>query len=241
MAADFGIHQPHMPMTRKPGTDAPATVCVAVFERNALLREVLTQLIPALGPYTLSLVTDDADTFQAHLKSDPAIRIAVLGVVGDEDAGCALLLRVRKECPAVANLVLGFSPKRASTDRAVVGGAACVLCNTAGSKELGKALAKLSEPGGTCFDHSVQELYRPTQGDPAAKQQADRPALPPTAMRVLKLLLKPGGAVYKEVAALLGMEMSTFHTHRRALFKKFGVHHYQELVDKARVLGFHLY
>lgn len=239
MPAVFGLHRRHLPLARKPDMDAPATVHVAVFERNALLRELLTRLIPALGPYTLALVTDNAEAFEAHLKSEPAMRIAVVGVVGDEDAGCALLLRVRKACPAVATLVLGFSPKRASTDRAVNGGAASVLCNTACSRVLGTALERLSVPGGTYFDHLVQELYRPARKDTPEKP-AEGPRISDAELRVLKALLKPGGASDKEIAQLLDLELPTVRTHLRHLYKAFDVSGRQALIDKARSLGYHL-
>ena len=239
MAVAFCHHRPHMPMASKPDTDGPATARVAVFERNALLREMLTEIIPALGPYTLSMVTEDADAFVAHLKSDPAIRIAVLGVVGDEDAGCALLLRIRKECPAVGNLVLGSTPQRASTDRAVNGGAAGVLCNTACSKELGKALAKLSVPGGTYFDHLVRELYRPASKG-GGEKALEGPRISDAEMRVLRALLKPGGAADKELAQLLDLEVPTVRTHLRHLSKAFDVRGRQALIDTARSLGYHL-
>jgi DNA-binding NarL/FixJ family response regulator len=216
-----------------------ATIGIAVFERNALFRELLTGLIPTLGPCTLSLLTDDADAFEAHLKSTPAIRIAVLGVVGDEDAGCALLLRVRKAYPAIATLVLGFTPKRASTDRAVNGGAACVLCNTACSLELGKALAELSVPGGTYLDHVVQEIYRPARKETPEKP-IEGPVISEAEMRVLKALLKPGGASDKELATLLDVGVTTVRSHLRKLYKALDVSGRQALIDKARSMGYHL-
>lgn len=228
-----------MTLPREPDTDSPVTVHIAVFERNVLFRELLTRLIPSLGPYTLSIVTSDAEAFEAHLKSDPSIRIAVLGVVGDEDAGCALLLRVRKAYPDVGVLVLGFCPKRASTDRAVNGGAASVLCNSACSQVLGTALAKLSVPGGTYFDHLVRELYRPTSKGPAEKP-AEGPRISDAELRVLKALLKPGGASDKEIAQLLDLELSTVRTHLRNLYKAFDVSGRQALIDKARSLGYHI-
>ena len=228
-----------MTLPRVPDTDSPATVHIAVFERNVLFRELLTQLIPTLGPYTLSVVTGDAEAFEAHLKSDPSIRIALLGVVGDEDAGCALLLRVRNVCPDVGVLVLGFGPKRASTDRAVNGGAASVLCNSACSRVLGTALGKLSVPGGTYFDHLVQELYRPA-GKGAGEKPAEGPRISEAELRVLKAVLKPGVASDKEIAQLLDLELPTVRTHLRKLYKAFEVSGRQALIDKARSLGYHI-
>lgn len=103
--------------------DKRASVRIALFERNTITRQALTDLIPSLGPYTLVVDTDDAVAFKAGVKGGGDIAIAALGVVGDEEAGCAPLLWMRKYLPGARNLVLGFTPMKPSTERAVNGGA----------------------------------------------------------------------------------------------------------------------
>jgi DNA-binding NarL/FixJ family response regulator len=215
---------------------------VALFEKHELLRQLLSDIITSAGRYELVVATADVNEFKAQVEACADIAIAVLGVVGDEDGGCGLLLWLRKLRPAVRNLVLGLEAKQARTERAVNGGAACVLCNRAGPKEVGTALEKLSVPGGTYFDHLVQEVYRPAA--PAANGTARKPAEEPTVsdaeMRVLKVVLKPGAATDKEIAQLLDLSPATVRSHLRRLYEAFGVSGRQGLIDKARSQGYHL-
>jgi DNA-binding NarL/FixJ family response regulator len=244
-AAVIGFPSPCQRASLRPQTAGSAAmegtvrVRVALFEAHGLMLPHLEAIIPTLGPYELVLATGDALFFRQRVSDCGHLDIAVLSVLGAEEACCALMQELSRERPEVRMLVLSVAARQPSTERVVHNGAACVLCAADGRQELATALQKLSVPGSTYFDRLVLELYRPASKG-AAVELAERPPVSDAEMRVLKVVLKPGAAADKEIAQLLDLSLATVRTHLRHLYEAFGVSGRQGLIDKARSWGYHL-
>ena len=63
------------------------------------------------------------------------------------------------------------------------------------------------------------------------------PDLGPSQLAFMVLLCHRTGYTYQEIAAHMGVELSTVHTHRRRLFERFGVDSKRELVELGRKWG----
>jgi len=219
--------------------DGNGRVRVVLFEAHELMRPHLEAMIPTLGPYDLVFATGDAAVFRQRMQDCGPFDIAVLSVLGAEEACCALMRELTRERPTVRKLVLSVTARQTSTERVVQNGAACVLCAGDGRGELAMALEKLSVPGSSYFDRLVLALYG-SAGKASDEQPAERPRISDAEMRVLKVVLKPGGAADKDIAQLLDLKITTVRSHLQHLYEAFDVGGRQALIDKARSLGYHL-
>lgn len=159
--------------------------------------------------------------------------IAILDVGMPELDGLEATRQLNKIAPKTRIIILTMHDSMLMVKRALESGARAYVLKSDLTKYLTEAVQRVSE-GKTFLTPQVSEIvFREFTKTEIATMRACKPGPQPTPREVEIIRLLAGGEANKEIAARLGITVSTVETHRAKIFFKLGVHSVAQLIHYA--------
>ena len=174
----------------------------------------------------------DAVRLAADLQPDIAVVDVSMPHLNGVDAVAQMSARV----PNLKVLMLSMYSDEATVGRALRAGARGYLLKDSADTDLVRAVASVAA-GETFFSPSIVTRILSEYVDHTSERSVDDPLdrLSPREREVFQLVTE--GHTNRQMAALLGVRMSTVETHRAHILEKLGLHNTAELVRFAAQRG----
>lgn len=190
---------------------------VVIADDHELIREGVKKIIRSSRKMRIAGEAADIEqTLQLASTQEPDIIVLDISLPGIDDLKG--LEMVRERCPAVPVLILSMYPEERYAVRALKAGASGYITKSMAAEELPKAIDKILS-GGVYVSPHLAELL-------ALEAQQPSRALPHERLteRELQVLTMLASALQvKQVAAELGISISSVNTYRSRIFYKTGM------------------
>jgi DNA-binding NarL/FixJ family response regulator len=225
-----------------PTTRSPAVVSVALVEDDAGMRGRLSAAIGAEPSLRLAFAEATATGLLARLAGEPVdVLLVDLGL--PDGSGLALIRRCRAVWPACAVMVITMFGDETTMRAAFAAGASGYLLKDGTLADLAAAVLSLHAGGSPMSPLIARQLltdWRRTASQSGAADDAVTTSsrvetLSPREAQVLEKIAR--GFTYGEIAADLGVALSTVQSHVKHLYTKLDVRNKTEAVLEARQLG----
>ena len=197
---------------------------VVIVDDHELIREGVKKIIRSS---TGMQVVGEAGAFSAAVLEIERTKpdLVVLDISLPDRSGIQGITDMRQQFPSLPVLVLSMYPEERYALRAIKAGAAGFITKTMAAEELVRAIGKVME-GGNYISASVAELL-------ARSVRQSRPwpgpeHLTPRELQVTTLL--GAGKTPKQVAAELGISISSVNTYRARIFEKLEIGNDRQLI-----------
>jgi DNA-binding NarL/FixJ family response regulator len=190
---------------------------LVIADDHELIREGVKKIIrSAAGLRVVGEAADLAQTVALVEQHQPDLVVLDISLPGHE--GLEGLAELRRRFPQQRIVMLSMYSEERFALAALKAGAAGYITKTMAAEELVKAIRKVME-GGPYIGPRLAELLAREACDP-------EPAAPHVALTVREreiLALIGGGLQVKQVAAELGISVSSVNTYRNRIFQKMGL------------------
>jgi DNA-binding NarL/FixJ family response regulator len=197
---------------------------IVIADDHGLIREGLKKVVLAESDIEIA---GEAQAIQGvfDLLANTSVDVLVLDLSLDGYPEIQALLAVRAQFPATQVLVLSIHPEERFAVAALKAGAAGYVCKARTVEEVVAAIRKISS-GGRHVNPLVAELLAEELTNPA-----DLPGHRRLTRRESEVLCLLGrGLAIKQVAAQLGLSVSSVNTYRTRIFDKMGLRTNAELI-----------
>jgi DNA-binding NarL/FixJ family response regulator len=210
-------------------------ISVALVEDDAMVRERVCRVIRA-DP-TLELLfaaATGAELMQRFATTPVQVLLVDLGL--PDRPGLELIAACCRLQPACAVMVLTMFGDEANMLKAFDAGARGYLLKDGTEQDLAAHVLHLHAGGSPMSPIIARQLLQRWQAtQPTPRREAPDDRLSPRETEVLDLIAR--GFTYAEIGKLLGVSLTTVHTHVRNIYAKLGVHSKTEAVHEARQVG----
>lgn len=205
---------------------------ILIADDHELVRRGIRQLLLARRGWKLvGEATSGPDAIAKIRKLKPDIAILDIGM--PELDGLEATRQLAKAAPKTRVIVLTMHDSMLMVKRALESGARAYVLKSDLTKYLTEAVQRVSE-GKTFLTPQVSEIvFREFTKSEIATMRKCKPGAEPTAREVEIIRLLAKGEANKEIAARLGITVSTVETHRSKIFFKLGVHSVAQLIHYA--------
>ncbi|MBQ0942966.1 response regulator transcription factor [Ideonella sp. 4Y16] len=224
-----------------PTDDPVRPIRVALVEDDPAIRQRLSQAIQATAAFALVGQFGTGAEAVAWMRQHPAdVMLVDLGLPDCDGVDVVTAChRLQPDCQLM--VVTMFADERHML-QAFEAGASGYLLKDGSDRELVEHVQHLHAGGSPISPLIARQMLRRWQGDaerhrPAAAAAHATEIEPLTAKETEVLDLVAKGLTYVEVAAQLGVAVSTVRTHVRGVYGKLGAHNKTEAVFEARQLG----
>ena len=230
-----GLAPPFTPSTMPPTQ-------VALVEDDTSMRERICRVIRADPSLMLAYGAGTAREILAWLGDNPVdVLLVDLGL--PDRSGLDVIRDCRRTQPACAVMVISIFGDEANMVQAFEAGASGYLLKDGTEADLATHIRNLRAGGSPMSPVIARQLLRRWQANrpqapvpaPTAVPAAGPERLSPREFEVLNLVSR--GFPYLEVAARMGVSVTTVQTHIRNIYGKLDVHNKSEAVFEARNLG----
>lgn len=205
---------------------------ILIADDHELVRRGIRQLLLTLRGWKLvGEATSGRDAIAKIRKLKPDI--AILDVGMPEPDGLETTRQLNKIAPKTNVIILTMHDSMLMVKRALESGARAYVLKSDLTKYLTEAVQRVSE-GKTFLTPQVSEIvFREFTKTEIATMQTCKSGSQPTPREVEVIRLLARGEANKEIAARLGITLSTVETHRSKIFFKLGVHSVAQLIHYA--------
>lgn len=205
---------------------------ILIADDHELVRRGIRQLLLTRRGWKLvgeAISGPDAIAKIRRLKPD----IAILDVGMPELDGLEATRQLNKIAPKTNVIILTMHDSMLMVKRALESGARAYVLKSDLTKYLTEAVQRVSE-GKTFLTPQVSEIvFREFTKTEIATMHTCKSGAQPTPREVEIIRLLARGEANKEIAARLGITVSTVETHRSKIFFKLGVHSVAQLIHYA--------
>lgn len=199
---------------------APLT-SVAVVEDDSRVRESLCVLIEGANGFTCSGTYSTAEkALNAIPKAPPSV--VLMDIHLPDISGIECVQRLKAACPTLMVIMLTVHEDDDAIFRALQAGANGYLLKRTPPTEILDAISEVHRGGAPMSSSIARKVIQSFhQEPPKAAKDAEALTLTSRERAILELLAK--GYFYKEIAAELGIQYETVHTHVRSIYQKLHV------------------
>lgn len=203
------------------------TVHVLIADDHELVREGVRARIESQSGWTVCAeASDGRQAVELALRHRPDV--VVLDISMKELNGIEAARQIRKACPETEVLILTMMEAEDLMRDALAAGARGFLLKTDASQHLVSAIEALVQHRPYFTGAAANAVLAGYLDPEQAAAGAARDRLTPREREVVQLLAE--GRTSKEVAASLGISVSTVEAHRANIMRKLNVHSVAELV-----------
>lgn len=199
---------------------------IAIADDHELIREGLKKVAVAKGAEVVGEAADISTTLA--LLAQKKVDVLVLDLSLDQLPELQALIAVRSAFSSVPVLVLSVHPEERFAVAAIRAGAAGYVCKANAAEEVIGAIRKIAA-GGRYISPLVAELLAREMTSPTSRPAHE--LLTRRETEVLQLL--GAGMPAKQVAARMGLSVSSVNTYRARIFRKMGLHSNAALIRYA--------
>lgn len=199
---------------------------IAIADDHELIREGLKKVALAKGAEVVGEAADISTTLA--LLAQKKVDVLVLDLSLDQLPELQALIAVRAAFSSVPVLVLSVHPEERFAVAAIKAGAAGYVSKANAADEVIGAIRKIAA-GGRYISPLVAELLAREMTSPTSRPAHE--LLTRRETEVLQLL--GAGMPAKQVAAKLGLSISSVNTYRARIFRKMGLHSNAALIRYA--------
>ena len=205
---------------------------ILIADDHELVRRGIRQLLlTRRGWKVVGEATCGREAIEKIRKLKP--NIAILDVGMPEPDGLEATRQLSKVAPMTKVIILTMHDSMLMVKRALESGARGYVLKSDLTKYLIEAVQRVSE-GKTFLTPQVSEIiFRNFTKTEIASTRNCKPKTQPTRREAEIIRLLAEGAANKEIAAMLGIAVSTVETHRAKIFFKLGVHSVAQLIHYA--------
>lgn len=210
-------------------------ISVALVEDDAIVRERICRVIRADPTLELSFAASTGVELMQRFAATP-VQVLLVDLGLPDRPGLELIAECCRLQPACAVMVLTMFGDESNMLKAFDAGARGYLLKDGTEQDLAAHVLHLHAGGSPMSPIIARQLlqrWRASQPPPRREQPDDR--LSPRETEVLDLIAR--GFTYGEIGKLLGVSLTTVHTHVRNIYGKLGVHNKTEAVHEARQVG----
>lgn len=200
---------------------------VSIVEDDRELRESLVELIDSAPAWRVKSVFPDAEQALAGLAADPPT-LVLMDIQLPGMSGIDCVARLAREVPDLQILMLTVYDNNDRIFDALAAGASGYLLKRDIPNRLLESLDELVAGGSPMSGAIARKVVQRFRRTPLATPSEE--ALTPRETEILELLVQ--GALYKEIAAELGIGVETVRTHLRNIYRKLHVRTRTEAVVK---------
>jgi DNA-binding NarL/FixJ family response regulator len=202
-------------------------ITVSIVEDDAKLRETLVRYLSAQTGFRCTSAYANAEAALAHLPSvRPDVVLMDINLPGMSGVEC--VPQLRQALPAVRVLMLTVFEESDQVFKALSAGAFGYLVKSVRPAKILEAIREVHAGGSPMSSNIARMVVQSLQRRPAVRSETD--ALSSRELDVLQALSK--GHTYKQIAAELGISMSTVRTYIQRIYEKLHVHSQAEAVMK---------
>lgn len=214
------------------------TISVALVEDDARVRERFVQVIGGEPSLRLEFTASRAEELLAW-HAGHAVDVLLVDLGLPDMSGLEVIRRCRVLQPDCAVMVISMFGDEASMLSAFEAGATGYLLKDGTEADLAEHVLSLHAGGSPMTPVIARKLLlRWRDSAPAAPVPVPQPLVEPLSRRESQALdLIARGFTYAEIAAQLGVSVTTIQTHVRGIYAKLGVHSKTEAVFEARQHG----
>ena len=207
------------------------TLRILIADDHGLVRQGARTLLSQHGWKVVGEAANGREAVEKATKLKPDVAIVDIGM--PELDGVEVTRQIRKAAPDTKVLVLTMHESDQMVHRALDAGAFGYLLKSDLTDCLAKAVKAVSE-GKRFLTPKVSEIVLEgflKTGSPHQQEERAGTRTTPREIEIIRLLAE--GKTNKEIAALLGITVSTVETHRSHIMLKLGLHSLAELIRYA--------
>jgi DNA-binding NarL/FixJ family response regulator len=194
---------------------------VGLVDDHTLVRDGLVGLVNSLPGYEVVLTAEDGLAFTTALSRGREVDIAIVDLSMPIMDGYATIRWLHDHAPAIRSVALTFDDRESAAIRAIRNGASGFLLKNMSLVEFKEALDQVRDHGRFNGQLPAQDLPPRTAYERAqAKVHA---AITEREFDFIRLACSVKEYTYEEIAANLGVKLTTLETHRKNLFERFGI------------------
>ncbi len=212
-------------------------IAVALVEDDAGVRERICRVIRAEPTLELQFAAATGAELMQRFAAVP-VQVLLVDLGLPDRPGLELIAECCRMQPACAVMVLTLFGDEAHMLKAFEAGARGYLLKDGTEQDLAAHVLNLHAGGSPMSPIIARQLllrWRAAQPTPAPRRDDASERLSPRESEVLDLIAR--GFTYAEIGGLLGVSLTTVHTHVRNIYAKLGVHSKTEAVHEARQVG----
>jgi DNA-binding NarL/FixJ family response regulator len=220
------------PHIRHTGKDRPATNGsvwrVLIVDDHPLYRNALWELLQELGLIIVGEAESEDDAIAYVFRTKPDLVTVDLSLAAG--SGLSLITKIKRRTSTPHVLVISTYQDRAYADLAIAAGASGYVCKNTDGLELKTALDSIRNGEVYIAPNVVRTMLRTKQASPASQALKERQM----SSRELQIFTMIGhGRNTHEIAADLGIAVSTVETYRERLKTKLNLSSGSELMRHA--------
>lgn len=205
-----------------------------VVEDNPAFIAQITAALAHLGRHDVAAFTTGAEALAAVAAASQPLELALIDIGLPDMSGIDVIREIRGRLPDTPILVISFIKSETTLLEAIRAGARGYVLKGEPEEAIAHAIDEVMRGNYPISPALARSLFH-LAGAPAGRSQDTDFHLSPRETEVLQHIAK--GMSYQEVAAEMGVSLSTVQTYVRGLYRKLQVHNRVAAVNRAREVG----
>lgn len=194
----------------------------AIVDDHPLICEGLSCILRDWGDWKVEFIASAGAEYIEKAMAMDGVDVALVDMSLPDMSCYDVLAWIREHQPRTKAVVLTFDPSQDDIQRSFQCGARGVLGKGMQIHAIRSALTAIRISGYYLDEPTRQKLLAP-----AWHTNSDNKRIVENLLRrelaILKHLCDPDAPSYKEIASRMALSLNTIHTHRKRIFKKFGI------------------